>query len=81
MLPDGRFAFTETLKKLVRVFNNDGSLDFEVKTKYRAFDIAYINQDNTLAVTSGTIGKCIAIIDLQNKQIKKEIYGDSYNHG
>lgn len=81
MLPDGRFAFTETLNNLVRVFNIDGSIDFEVVTKYRAFDIAYINEDNTLAVTSGTMGRCITIIELQNKQIKKEIYDDSHYHG
>ncbi|XP_052065225.1 uncharacterized protein LOC127705021 isoform X1 [Mytilus californianus] len=81
MLPDGRFAFTETLNNLVRVFNTDGSKDFEVKTKYRAFDISYISEDNTLAVTSGKNGKCITIIDLQNKQIKKEIYTESYYHG
>ncbi|XP_063399500.1 uncharacterized protein LOC134684150 [Mytilus trossulus] len=81
MLPDGKFAFTETLNNLVRVLNTDGSKDFEVKTKYRAFDIAYINVDNTLAVTSGTIGRCITIIDLQKKQIKKEIFGDSNYHG
>ncbi|XP_052065206.1 uncharacterized protein LOC127705000 [Mytilus californianus] len=81
MLPDGRFAFTETLNNLVRVFNTDGSKDFEIKTQYRAFDIAYISEDNTLAVTSGTNGMCISIIDLQNKQIKKEIYAESYYHG
>ncbi|CAC5420923.1 unnamed protein product [Mytilus coruscus] len=78
MLPDGKFAFTETLNNLVRVFNTDGSKYFEVKTKYRACDI---NEDNTLAVTSGKNGMCITIIDLQNKQIKKEICADSYYHG
>ncbi|CAC5410284.1 unnamed protein product [Mytilus coruscus] len=81
MLPDGRYAFTETLNNLVRVFKTDRSKDFEVKTKYRAFNIAYISEDKTLAVTSGKNGMCIAIIDLQNKQIKKEIYADSYYHG
>ncbi|CAC5396781.1 unnamed protein product [Mytilus coruscus] len=80
MLPDGRTAFTDC--DCVRVFNTDGSKDFEVATPTSACDIAYISVDNTLAVTSGSSGiKCITIIDIQNKKIKDKIDVDSYYYG
>lgn len=73
MLPDGKMAFINLGKKTVRVINLDGSMDFMLKTTTYAFDVAYISEDNTLAVTSGeSETKCITIIDIQNKQIKKK---------
>lgn len=78
MLPDGRMAFAYHC--CVKVFNTDGSKDFEVKHVSGAFDLAYISQDTTLAVTSGRFG-IITIIDIQNKQIKKEIPVESCCYG
>ncbi|CAG2230465.1 unnamed protein product [Mytilus edulis] len=73
MLPDGKMAFSHNSLKAVTVFNLDGTKDFEVNTGTYAFDVAYISHDNALAVTSGeSYKKCITIIDLQRKQIKKQ---------
>ncbi|CAG2186061.1 unnamed protein product [Mytilus edulis] len=73
MLPDGKMAFSHNSRTVVRVFNLNGTKDFEVNTGTHAFDVAYISHDNTLAVTSGESNtKCITIIDIQSKQIKKK---------
>lgn len=82
LLPDGRMAFTYYSANIVKVFNIDGSTYFEVHTPTCAFDIAHIIEDNTLAVTSGESGRQgITIIDIENKNIKKEIPLDSYSYG
>ncbi|CAC5392937.1 unnamed protein product [Mytilus coruscus] len=75
-------ALTYHGSNIVKVFNTGGSKVFEVKTPTYAFDVAYISDDNTLAVTLGYSGaKCITIIDIQNKQIKKEISVESNYYG
>ncbi|CAG2249113.1 unnamed protein product [Mytilus edulis] len=43
----------------VKIFKTDGSKDFEVKTPTWAFDVAYISEDNTLAVSSGESGDMV----------------------
>ncbi|XP_063400251.1 uncharacterized protein LOC134684871 [Mytilus trossulus] len=74
MLPDGKMAFSDNSGRTVRVFNLNGTKNFEVNTRTFALDVAYISYDNTLAVTSGESDKkCITIIDIQSKQIKKTI--------
>ncbi|CAG2230461.1 unnamed protein product [Mytilus edulis] len=82
MLPDGKLAFSNNSLKAIRVFNLNGTKDFEVNTRTYAFDVAYINHDNTLAVTSGESDtNCITIIDIQGKQIKKTIPVDCHHYG
>ncbi|CAC5399244.1 unnamed protein product [Mytilus coruscus] len=82
MLPDGRMVFTYYSKLAVKVFSYKGLIDFEVMMPCNPFDIVYISQDNTLAVTSGGSDKhCIAIIDVEKKQIKKTITLDLCNYG
>ncbi|CAG2214578.1 unnamed protein product [Mytilus edulis] len=76
MLSDCRMAFTFYFKQTVKVFSDKGLQDFEVKLPNRTFAIVYISKDNTLAVTTGT-SKCIIIIDVERKQIKKIISIDS----
>ncbi|XP_052065982.1 uncharacterized protein LOC127705678 isoform X1 [Mytilus californianus] len=82
MLPDGRLVFTYNRERKVRVFNNQGSKEFEMKIPCGAFDIVYISNDNTLVVTSGESDKqCLTIIDLERKEIKKTISLSSDNYG
>ncbi|XP_052065671.1 uncharacterized protein LOC127705403 [Mytilus californianus] len=82
MPPDGRLVFTSYLARTVKVFNNEGVKDFEVKMLCRPFDIVYNSEDNTLAVSSGDSEKrCITIIDPKRKQIQKTISLDSKNYG
>ncbi|CAG2216415.1 unnamed protein product [Mytilus edulis] len=80
ILPDGRMAFTFYFKQTVKVFSDKGLQDFEVKLPIFPFDIVYISKDNTLAVTTGR-SKCITIIDVERKQIKKTISLDSSSYG
>ncbi|XP_052065728.1 uncharacterized protein LOC127705449 [Mytilus californianus] len=82
MLSDGRLAFTYYYDWKVIVFNMKGLKDFEVKMPCNVYDIVYISEDNALAVTSGgSSKKCIFIIDLKKKQIKKTISLDSHIYG
>ncbi|XP_063399498.1 uncharacterized protein LOC134684146 [Mytilus trossulus] len=82
MLPDGKMAFLHNSGRVVRVFNLNSKKVFHVNTRTYAFDVAYISHDNTLAVTSGESDtKCITIIDIQSKQIKKIIPVDSHYYG
>ncbi|XP_063400250.1 uncharacterized protein LOC134684870 [Mytilus trossulus] len=82
MLPDGKMAFSHYSRRFVTVFNLNSNKDFEVTTPTFAFDVAYISHDNTLAVTSGESDtKCITIIDIKSKQIKKTIPVDSGYYG
>ncbi|CAC5416445.1 unnamed protein product [Mytilus coruscus] len=53
ILPDGRMAFPDYYNRTVRVFDNDGKTSFDVKTYSYACDIAYISENDKLAVTSG----------------------------
>ncbi|CAG2239682.1 unnamed protein product [Mytilus edulis] len=80
--PDGRLAFPDYYSKTIRVFNTDGSFSFDVKTATCACDIAYISEDNTLAVSSGgSDTPSISLIDIQNKQMKETIPVGSYCYG
>ncbi|XP_076115854.1 uncharacterized protein LOC143083478 [Mytilus galloprovincialis] len=82
ILPDDRTVFTFFIESTVKVFNNKGLKGFKVKMPCEPFDIVYISQDNTLAVTSGGSEKnCITIIDLARKKIRKIITLDSHNYG
>ncbi|XP_071121994.1 uncharacterized protein [Mytilus edulis] len=82
ILTDGRTVFTNYRSKILKVFNADGSIDFEVTTPTWAFDVVYNSADNTLAVTSGSsLRCCITIIDMQKKQIKKTIPVNSIYYG
>ncbi|CAG2214013.1 unnamed protein product [Mytilus edulis] len=63
------------------IFSNSGLKDFEVKMPCKVFYIAYISQDNALAVTSGNSEMCIIIVDIEKKQIKKTILLDSNSYG
>ncbi|CAG2214014.1 unnamed protein product [Mytilus edulis] len=69
-----------TMPKQLKVFSNKGSKDFEVKMPCYPFDIVYIREDNTLAVSSDS--PCtITIINLETKQIMKSIALDSNIYG
>ncbi|CAG2231597.1 unnamed protein product [Mytilus edulis] len=73
ILPDGRLAFTYLHEKTVKVFRNNGSIDLEVKMPFDPFDIEYINEDNSLAVTSDSAEKrSITIIDLRENKSRKQ---------
>ncbi|XP_071121594.1 uncharacterized protein [Mytilus edulis] len=80
ILPDDRLVFTYYSVKQLKVYSNKGSKDFEIKMSCKPFDIVYIREDNTLAVSSNN-PSTITIINLETKQMMKsialgsEIYG------
>ncbi|XP_071121593.1 tripartite motif-containing protein 2-like [Mytilus edulis] len=76
ILPDDRFVFTCYSAKQLKVFSNKGSSDFEIKMPCYPFDIVYIREDNTLAVSANRPGTII-IINLETKQMIKSIAFDS----
>ncbi|CAG2253552.1 unnamed protein product [Mytilus edulis] len=81
-LPDGRLVFTYSKEGTIKVFNLEGSKDFEMEIPCGAFDIEYISDNKILAVTSGESDKqCITIVDLERKAIKKKISLSSDNYG
>ncbi|XP_063418813.1 uncharacterized protein LOC134701602 [Mytilus trossulus] len=82
MLLDGRLVFTFRDESTVKVFNMEGSKDFEMEIPCGVFHIVNIGDTNTLVVTSGESEKqCLTIIDLERKLIKKTISLASQNYG
>ncbi|XP_071121446.1 uncharacterized protein [Mytilus edulis] len=79
MLPDGRMLFTSHSLGYVTVVNQDGSKDFEIKSAY-AFDVIYLGHD-IIAVTYGNSSRCISLIDIKLKTVKKTINVGSRNDG
>ncbi|XP_071123645.1 uncharacterized protein [Mytilus edulis] len=88
LLPDGRVVFSSYSSTIgngtLTVLNANGSLSDEIKLSF--FDVTYITEDNTLAVSRGSsLFKCIYIIDMENQKVKKTIsvkdyiYGITYN--
>ncbi|CAG2231478.1 unnamed protein product [Mytilus edulis] len=80
ILPDDRLVFTYYFAKQLKVFSDKGSKDFEVKMPCNPFDIVYIREDNTLAVSSNS-PRTITIINLETKQMIKSIALDSNIYG
>ncbi|OPL33555.1 hypothetical protein AM593_04533, partial [Mytilus galloprovincialis] len=76
ILPDDRFVFTYFGDQKVKVFNDKGLKDSEIKMPCHPIDIVYIKEDNTLAVSSN-IPRTITIINLETKQMMKTIALDS----
>ncbi|CAC5411751.1 unnamed protein product [Mytilus coruscus] len=78
VLPDGKIAFTN-YHDCVRILNKDGSFDSDVKISDYAYDIEYINKDDTLILTSDRSN--ITVIDMKDKLVKKRIALDSVAYG
>ncbi|XP_063399383.1 uncharacterized protein LOC134684016 [Mytilus trossulus] len=83
LLPDGRMVFSSSNNRnsTLTVLNANGSVNFNVQLP-PSFDVAYIKENNSLAVSTGGAGeKCIYIIDMQNQNIKKTISVNEYIYG
>ncbi|XP_071121456.1 RB1-inducible coiled-coil protein 1-like [Mytilus edulis] len=84
LLPDGRMVFSSNKfgNCSIIVLNANGSLSFEVELPSPSFDVTYISEDNTLAVSSGNSGStCIHIVDMQNQSVRKTISVKDYIYG
>ncbi|XP_071121526.1 uncharacterized protein [Mytilus edulis] len=80
IIPDDRLVFTYCLAQQLKVFSDIGSKDFEIKMPCYPFDIVYLREDNTLAVSSN-YPDTITIINLETKQMMKSIALDSHIYG
>ncbi|CAG2198768.1 unnamed protein product [Mytilus edulis] len=82
LLPDRRMVLSCAENKLIRVFKQDGSLDFEIGNIGRVFDVVYIG-DNKVAMTSGYSIDFLEInvIELETRKIKKTLKVNSVNSG
>ncbi|XP_071121818.1 uncharacterized protein [Mytilus edulis] len=81
ILPNENMIFACFDQKSLTFLRSDGSKDAAVKLP-AAVDLAYIEADNSIAVTSSTENdQCIRIIDLQNKKIKKNISVNTKSFG
>ncbi|XP_052065979.1 uncharacterized protein LOC127705675 isoform X2 [Mytilus californianus] len=84
LLPDGRIVFSSSslFTGTVIVLNANGSLSFEIEFDLSPFDVVFITESNTLAVSSGGSGsKCISIIDMHIQKVTKTIFVNGWIYG
>ncbi|XP_071141808.1 tripartite motif-containing protein 2-like [Mytilus edulis] len=73
LLPSGKMMFSDQARNKIIASNNNGLHDFEIALDIKPCDIAFIETENTIAVTSGYGKKVIHIIDLKSKKMKRSI--------
>lgn len=78
ILSNGKMIFCNENNNAIAVFNSNGKHDFEINLNTEPCDIAYIERENTIAVTSS---KVIDITDLNSRKIKRSIKTSSYIYG
>ncbi|XP_076115468.1 uncharacterized protein LOC143083127 [Mytilus galloprovincialis] len=81
-LLDRRMILSCLIKRTVKVFKPDGSLDFEIRNIGPVFDVTYIG-DNKVAVTSGYHKdfRQINLVDLTTRKVKRTLKVNSINSG
>ena len=85
LLPDGRMVYTCYHSSVVRFINKEGIQLFQIgkdKTGSNTYDTVYIKDTNSVAVSSGRgHNRCIAIIDVESKEVMTTIPMDTYISG
>jgi DNA-binding beta-propeller fold protein YncE len=85
LLPDGRMVFSCNSSDTVRFINKEGielSQKGKDNTGCSTYDTVYIKDNNSVAVSSGWIGKgCITIIDIESQKVMTTIPMDTYIYG
>ncbi|XP_063448399.1 uncharacterized protein LOC134727932 [Mytilus trossulus] len=80
-LPDGKMVLAcRSPSNQMKVFNPDGSVDFDLKEIGFVCDVEYVG-DNSVAVTYGRKSLKINIIDVQTRKLMKALYVGSSNNG
>ncbi|VDI42734.1 Hypothetical predicted protein [Mytilus galloprovincialis] len=81
ILPNENMVFACFDQNTLTFMRSNGSKDATIRLP-AAVDLAYLEADKSIAVTSSTeTEKCIRIIDLQNKKTKKNILVNTKNFG
>ena len=85
LLPDGRMVFSCYNSDTVRFINKEGVELFQIgqdKTGSCTYDTVYIKDNNSVAVSSGYIGKgCITIIDIESQKVMTTISINTNSYG
>jgi WD40 repeat protein len=85
LLPDGRMVFSCYSSHTVRFINKEGIESFQIskdKTGSSAYDTFYIKYNNSVAVSNGySSNRCIAIIDIESKEVMTTISMDTNIYG
>ena len=85
LLPEGRMVLSSYLSNTVRFINKEGVELFQIckdTTGYCMYDTVYINDNNSVAVSSGGgDNRCITIIDIVSQEVKTTISMDTYIYG
>ena len=81
LLPDGRMVFSCYSSDTVRFINKEGIESFQIskdKTGSSTYDTVYIRYNNSVAVSNGyRSNRCIAIIDIESKEVMTTISMDT----
>ena len=86
LLPDGRMVLSCRGTNTISFINTEGVELFQIgqdQIGSETYDIVYIKDDNSVAVSSGDKGvnKCITIIDIESQEIITTISMDTYIYG
>ncbi|CAG2201286.1 unnamed protein product [Mytilus edulis] len=81
ILPNGKMMFCDYNNRNLIVLKSNGTHEFEIRLDTCAFDLAYFERENSIAVTSGYGSKVIQIIDPNSRTIKRTIQSSEYPYG
>ncbi|CAG2191500.1 TRIM2_3 [Mytilus edulis] len=82
ILPNGKMMFCDYDNQNLIGLKSNGTHEFEIRLDTRAFDMAYIEGENTIAVTSGDMGQIVIhIIDPNSRTIKRTIQTNEFPYG
>ncbi|VDI47693.1 Hypothetical predicted protein, partial [Mytilus galloprovincialis] len=78
ILPNGKMMFCDYSNQNLIALKSNGMHEFEIRLDTRAFDLAYFERENSIAVTSGFGSNVIHIIDPNSRTIKRTIQSSEY---
>ncbi|XP_071141801.1 tripartite motif-containing protein 2-like [Mytilus edulis] len=81
ILPNGKMMFCDNNNRNLIGLKSNGTHEFEIGLDTRAFDLAYFERENYIAVTSGYLGNMIYIIDPNSRTIKRTIQSSEHPYG
>ncbi|CAG2201285.1 unnamed protein product [Mytilus edulis] len=81
ILPNGKMMFCDYNNRNLIGLKSNGTHEFEIRLDTRAFDLAYFERENSIAVTSGFGSNVIHIIDPNSRTIKRTIQSSEYPYG
>lgn len=81
LLHDGRMIFSCDTTCQIYVLKSDGNLEFALQPGYRTSHINFIEESQTIVVTTGRNSSYIKIIDMKKRKTVNSVYVRSENYG